>query len=362
MLGFFDRFRHRGMRELLSSYIDDEVSDSERRRVESHLSECDECRRELESLRMTVLALRRLPEIQTTRSFAISENPGPAGEGMRWVLGIRLAASATAVVLVGLIVADVTGLFVQSDLSEWARQTERAQSEAQAQPAAAAPAAAPASAPDMAPGAPAQPAAPAPAAPAAAPVQAVQVQAASAPAPTVAPAAPAPTTAPVAMAMKAEPQPTPVPSPDVMMAKESRMQDSPTQEGATADSPAVATSSAESLTEEADPAPPTTIPSATTPPTSTATPEPTSTLTPTPTPVPTATPTSTPTPVFTSTPTTEPSSTPTVAPTVSPPRLFEAEDKPTPRPSLPLLQLEIALGVLLIVLLGLAYWMSRRSR
>ena len=146
MLGFFDRFRHRGMRELLSSFIDDEVSDSERRRVESHLSECDECRQELESLRMTVSALRRLPEIQTTRSFAISENPGQAREGMRWVLGIRLAASAAAVVLVGLIVADVMGLFVQSDLSEWARQTERTQSEPRAQPAAAAPAAAPASA------------------------------------------------------------------------------------------------------------------------------------------------------------------------------------------------------------------------
>ena len=75
MTGFFDRFRHGTLRELLSSYIDGEVSDSERSRVESHLSRCEECRQELESLRLTVAALRQLPEVQTTRSFAISAPP-----------------------------------------------------------------------------------------------------------------------------------------------------------------------------------------------------------------------------------------------------------------------------------------------
>ena len=149
----FDRFRHGKLRELLSSYIDGEVSDSERRRVERHLSGCEECRRELESLRLTVAALRQMPEIQATRSFAISAPPEPVRGGLGWVLGVRLAASAAAVVLVGLILADVTGLVVQSDMPDWGRESYSEQAPAPA-PAFAAPAPAPAApAPDAGPSA-----------------------------------------------------------------------------------------------------------------------------------------------------------------------------------------------------------------
>ena len=125
MLGFLNRFRHGGTRDLLSSYIDGEVSTSERLRIERHLAVCEECRQELESLRLTVSALRQLPEVQTARSFAISERPAPVRSATGWIVGVRLAASAAAVVLVGLILADVTGLVVQSDLTEWTRQSGR---------------------------------------------------------------------------------------------------------------------------------------------------------------------------------------------------------------------------------------------
>lgn len=378
MLGFFDRFRHGGARHLLSSYIDGEVSDSERRRVERHLSECEECRRELESLRLTVSALRQLPEIQATRSFAISERPESAMGGAGWVLGVRLAASAAAVVLVGLILADVTGLVVQSDLSGLAGRLEMAQSEPPLQPAAAAPAApaaaptmAPAPAPAMAPAAPQQPAAPAApapaaaaaAAPASAPVQEVQVQAA-APAPTNVPAAPAaapaPTAAPAAMATKSEPEPTPAEAPEAMMADGLRVQESPVQ--AAADTETGATSSDEAIAEMTAETSPTSTPTATPAPTSTATPVPTATLTPTPTAVPTATLTSTPTATLTPEPSPSPTATPTVTPTPLIASDFESEAEPAPRPTLPLLQLEIALGALLIGLIGAAFWMSRRDR
>ena len=376
MLGFLDRLRHGKMRELLSSYIDGEVSDSERRRVERHLAECEECRQELESLRLTVSALRQLPEIQASRSFAVSEIPDPVMGGEGWVLGVRLAASAAAIVLVGIILADVTGLAVQSDLSGLAGRFEMADSEPIPRPAAPAPApaapapaptAAPAPAPAMAPAAPQQPADPAPAAapaaPAAAPVQEVQVQAA-APPPTNVPAAPAPapapTAVPAAMEMKSEPEPTPAEAPEAMMADESRVQESPVQ--AVADTAMGTTSSAEAIAEMTAEASPTSAPTATPTPTSTATPMPAATLTPTPTAVPTATLTSTPTATLTPEPSPSPTATPTVTPTLPIAADFESEAESASRPTLPLLQLEIALGVLLIVLIGAAFWVSRRDR
>lgn len=358
MLGFFDRFRHGGARTLLSSYIDGEVSDSERRRVERHLSQCEECRHELESLSLTVSALRQLPEIQTTRSFAISRAPEPVSVSAGWVWGLRLAASAAAVVLVGLILADVTGLVVQSDLEyleEWTSQSGRVESESPAAPAAPAPAMAPAPA---AAAAQQQPAAPAPvqamsAQAAAAPTQA---PAAPAPAPTMAPAAaaapaaaPAPTSPPIAAAMRSDPEPTSEPASNLAMV------DSPAQAMASEETVG-ATSSLESAREVAE------EPQTSTP---TATPVPTATATLTPTPAPTATPTGTPTavptPTVTSTPTAVPSPTPTVTATAS--RLQADESaEPESRPAIPLVQLEIALGILLLILIGVALWKSRRSR
>ena len=375
MLGFFDRFRHGRLRALLSSYIDDEVSDSERRLIETHLSECEECRQELDSLRLTVSALRQLPEIQATRSFALSVEPEPMRSSPGWALGVRLAASAAAVVLVGLILADVTGLIVQSDLAEFEGQPEMAAPAAPAQPAAAAPAMAPAAAP-----APRQPAAPAPAAPApaaapaapvAAPVQAMQAQAA-APAPTQAPAAPAPaaapTVVPVQKTMESVPESTPLDTPEPVMADEARMQESQVQ--AADDLVTGATSSADALPAKTVEALPTSTSTATATasPIPTATPQPTwtSTAIPVPTATVTSIPTATPRPTLTPTPAREPSPSPTASPAASPTRAtagdFQRSDEPESRPELPIRQLEIALGVLLLVLIGVAVWISRRER
>ena len=376
MRELFDRFRHGKLRELLSSYIDDEVSDSERRRVERHLSTCEECRQELDSLRVTVTALRQLPEIQTARSFAISAEPQPVSDGLGWVLGVRLAASAAAVVLVGLILADVTGLLVQTDLPEWARQSDTAQSEAPAQPAAPAPAAfaptaapAPASAP-QAQAAPARPQAAVPAAPAAAAAQ-VATAAPAAPAP-----APVPAMAPAPAAIMADTEPTQVPTPEPSMESQDEVAEpslKAVREEVSAAAAMVATSSPESMPEKTASGPDavthtaTATPSPTPTSTVTATPTPVPTDTPTPTLTPTPTVTSTPTPVPTDTPTPKPRPTPTVTATVSPtqPPLDDLEstrEEPKGRPALPLLQIEIALGVLLLVLISIVFWASRRHR
>jgi hypothetical protein len=62
------------IRELLSPYLENELGPDELGRVKGHLEECAECRAELELLRMTVSALRDLPDL-----------PAPAGilQGVR---------------------------------------------------------------------------------------------------------------------------------------------------------------------------------------------------------------------------------------------------------------------------------------
>ena len=357
MIELFDKFRHGKLRELLSSYIDDEVSDSERRRVERHLPTCEECRQELESLRVTVTALRQLPEIQTARSFAITAEPQPMRDGLGWVLGVRLAASAAAVVLVGLILVDVTGLLVQTDLPEWTRQSDRAQSGAPAQPAA-----------------PARPQAAIPAAPAAAAAPVATAAHAEPPA-TPAPA-PAPTMAPAAAAVMADSEPTQVLTPEPSMESQDEVAEPSliaAREAVSAASAMVATSSPESVPEktvsglDAVSHTGTATPSPTPTSTVTATPTPVPLDTPTPTTTPTPTVTSTPTPVPTNTPTPRPSPIPTVAATVSPtqPPLDELDstiEEPMGRPAFPLLQIEIVLGVLLVALISILFWASRRHR
>lgn len=59
------------VRRLLSPYIDERVSARERERVEEHVRTCLECRRELDSLQMTVRLLHRVPTAPPPRSFAL---------------------------------------------------------------------------------------------------------------------------------------------------------------------------------------------------------------------------------------------------------------------------------------------------
>lgn len=61
------------MEGMLSSYIDGQLSPSQRQRIEGHIEGCDACRRELESLRATLNLLHRVPMVLPPRSFAIAE-------------------------------------------------------------------------------------------------------------------------------------------------------------------------------------------------------------------------------------------------------------------------------------------------
>jgi anti-sigma factor RsiW len=59
--------------DLLSAYLDDEVTPDERALISEHLGGCEACQTELESLRWTVALLNRLPEVSPPRTFYVTE-------------------------------------------------------------------------------------------------------------------------------------------------------------------------------------------------------------------------------------------------------------------------------------------------
>ncbi len=258
MIGLPGIRRHARLRELLSAYIDGEVSASETLRVEEHLARCQECRDELASLRATVGLLRRLPELAVPRSFALSEAP-QRRPTPTLVWTARLATSVAAVLLVALLLGDIVGLVSQQRSLE--DLASRAEVQAPAAPAPLATAAQPSEAAARGiPGAPAPelesapalaaaaaPAAPAPAAPAPAP----------APAPAAAPAPLAPAeaiealAAPTPAAADAPSIAAPAPAPAIAAAA------APSDGGvarpqAPAEEPEIEAQELQSLTAEAD--------------------------------------------------------------------------------------------------------------
>ena len=107
------RIRHRRTRVLLSSYVDGEVSASERRRVEAHAAGCSDCRDEIESLRATVELVRALPELELPRSFELTRLPEKEPSTMFGVWAPRLATSVAGLLLVALLAADFAGTLTQ---------------------------------------------------------------------------------------------------------------------------------------------------------------------------------------------------------------------------------------------------------
>ena len=139
VIGFWGSRRHGRLRELLSSYIDGQVDNSEASRVELHLGQCEDCRVELESLRATVGLLQSLPELELPRSFELSEaavrvatrEPAKVEFAPSIVWTTRLATSAAAALVVILLVGDVTGIVKQTETPVSVAILERAVTQAE---------------------------------------------------------------------------------------------------------------------------------------------------------------------------------------------------------------------------------------
>lgn len=140
MIGFLERRKHDRLRTLLSSFADGEVSEGERRDVESHLAGCPECVAEVAAIRSMSLIMGRLPEIALPRSFVLTQAPAPLRQPAFGVWTGTLATAAAAVLLVFLLVGDAVGLVTQAPRTRQEFSAQQAFSVA----APAAPAAAPA--------------------------------------------------------------------------------------------------------------------------------------------------------------------------------------------------------------------------
>lgn len=111
MKQLFNRLDAHARVELLSAYLDNQVSPAERARLESHLRDCAACRAELASLRQTVAVMRALPRVPVPHAFTLSEakigvrQPAPKAA---WLGGlVRGLGAVTAVALVAVVAVTV---------------------------------------------------------------------------------------------------------------------------------------------------------------------------------------------------------------------------------------------------------------
>ena len=124
MVRLFGRAEQR-RHELLSAYVDGEVTAEEAREVEELLASSEDARRELVELQATVDLVRGLPELEPPRSFALDAAPK-----RRWTLwwpSVRttgLATSVAAILLVALVAGEMLNVLEQArfgaDDSEYA--------------------------------------------------------------------------------------------------------------------------------------------------------------------------------------------------------------------------------------------------
>ncbi len=100
---------HRFSRENLSAYIDQQLSASDRARVERHLQACEACRQEMAALRRTVALVSQAPRVHAPRSFALPRTMQPVQAHQRRWEGLFAFARTAAVVASALMLVFLAG-------------------------------------------------------------------------------------------------------------------------------------------------------------------------------------------------------------------------------------------------------------
>lgn len=97
--------------ELLSAYLDEEVTTDERQLIETHLPTCEACQQELASLRFTMALVQALPPRPIPRTFYVTEAmvaPQPKAQEagwLGWLRGLAPFGAAIAALLVVFVLA-----------------------------------------------------------------------------------------------------------------------------------------------------------------------------------------------------------------------------------------------------------------
>jgi anti-sigma factor RsiW len=94
--------------ERLSLYLDDQLSPSQRERVEAHLGGCEACREDLRTLRWTRDLLKEAPVLELPRSFVIREADVQRRQpSRRSAFAIQWATVAVAILLLLVFAGDI---------------------------------------------------------------------------------------------------------------------------------------------------------------------------------------------------------------------------------------------------------------
>lgn len=107
-------FGHEGDR--LSAFLDDEVGERDALAVTRHLERCDECRDELEQLRMTRAALRALPPATPSLAWMVENavlGPGEQPSSAALAAALSVVAAATVVLAAAFLLGGGEGGSVQ---------------------------------------------------------------------------------------------------------------------------------------------------------------------------------------------------------------------------------------------------------
>ena len=100
---------HNRAEDLISAYLDQQVTAEEQQFFERHIAACADCRAQLEATRSMVAALKAMPAVKAPRSFVLPREMAkqPKRSIFAWYPTLRLATALAAIAFVVLFAGDL---------------------------------------------------------------------------------------------------------------------------------------------------------------------------------------------------------------------------------------------------------------
>jgi predicted anti-sigma-YlaC factor YlaD len=100
---------HNRAEDLISAYLDQQVTSEEKQFFESHIAACADCRAQLEATRLMVATLKAMPVVKAPRSFVLPREMAkqPKRSIFAWYPALRLVTVLAAIAFMVLFAGDV---------------------------------------------------------------------------------------------------------------------------------------------------------------------------------------------------------------------------------------------------------------
>lgn len=112
-------------------FVLDEIPEAERRQMEAHLGHCAACTQEVDGLRLTLVALRAVPEREIPRRISFVSDPvfEPNWWQRFWNSGAKLAFASGAMLSVAIVVHAIVPRTTQPSAAAQAQMAQQVQLE-----------------------------------------------------------------------------------------------------------------------------------------------------------------------------------------------------------------------------------------